>query len=206
MKPQGCTVIRLEPRQVEAILRAVVEGDGLPEGLAGLRWLLATCHDGVVWGELRDGGLALSSAAFPEVSPTPRRESLLELRLFGPAAEIRVWRTDDGFAVRRIESAGGETSAALAGSPAEPKRESWLLVGDRFRDARDGFTLVTGDGGKRQAVPLTIDEDRSDQDLPVRLEVCHHLEQDGETGAVRVALTRLTGLAPAGRAGGREGT
>ena len=206
MKPLGCEVTRLEPRQVEAIVGILVDGGDLSDGMAGLRWLFATCHDGVVWGELREGQLALSSTAFPEVSPTPRRESLLELRLFGPTAEVRVWRTDDGFEARRIESAGGETLAALSGSPAAPKRDSWLLVGDRFRDARDGFTLVTGDGGKRQAVPLTIDEDRSDQDLPFRLEVCHHLEQDADTGAVRVALTRLTGLAPAGRAGGRTGS
>lgn len=197
----GCTVTHLEPRDVEAIVRAVVDGEKLPEAIKDPRWLLATCHDGVVWGAVRDGRLALSSAAFPDVSPTPRRESLLEVRLFGQTAEVRLWRTDDGFEGRRIEQAGDEALAALAGSPAAPKRESWLLAGTRPREVHDGFTLVSGDGGKRQAVPLAIEGGLSEQDLSVRLEVCHHLERDEETSAVRIALTRLTGLAVGGRAG-----
>jgi hypothetical protein len=76
-------------------------------------------------------------------------------------------------------------------------------VGDRVVETREGFTLLSGAGGKRQAVPLEIDEDRVEQDLPLRLEVCHHLERDEQTGAVRVALTRWTGISSRGEGNGR---
>jgi len=200
MTPLGCTVTPLEPARVEAILRAVADGSQALKEVQDLRWLLATCHDGVVWGLLEEGSLALSPALFPEISPTPERATLLELRLFGPDSEIRLWRTEDGFEGCRIEST---EESALAGTPTAPKRESWLLVGNRFKELRDGFTLVSGDGGKRQAVPLEIDASRAEQDLPLRLEVCHHLEQDEENGAVRVALTRFTGLVPGSRGDAR---
>lgn len=191
MKPAGCTITRLAPEEVEEILRVVLDGTGaLPEP-SDLPWLLATCHDGVTWGALRNGDLTLSCEAFPKVSPTPERASLLELRLFGPGSDVRVWRSGGHFRGRRIDDA---PDAALRDDPRAPKPESWLLVGDRAREIRDGFTLLTGAAGKRQAVPLEVEASREKQDLPLRLEVCHHLERDEETGALRVALTRWTGL------------
>jgi len=196
MTPIGCTVTPLEQGEVEAILGAIIDRTGAVPEPRGLRWLLATCHDGVAWGVVREGSSALSSEAFPEVSPVPERTSLLELRLFGPAAEVRLWRTGEGFAGCRIEDA---PDPALDGSPGAPKRESWLLVGDLVREVRDGFSLLSGTAGKRQAVPVEVDERRQTQELPLRLEVCHHLEEDEESGAVRVVLTRFTGLVQGSR-------
>lgn len=191
MSPVACSVARLEPAAVAAVL-AWARGDGSPPGeIQGdeLRWLLAWSDGGVTWGRRAGVGWRLSSAPFPEASPPIEEPALQELRLFGPEAEIRLWRADGGFQGRRIADAPGEDLQP----PVTPRNESWLLVGDRLAAVRDGFALVNGRAGRRQALPLPLetDENQAERTLPWRLEIRHHFEQSPETGAVRVALTRL---------------
>ena len=152
----------------------------------GLRWLLAHCDDGVVWGYREGGPWVLSHTAFPEVSPPLLAETLQELRLFGEDEERFVWKGTRGLAGRRLADAG------------EPAAARWMsdqrvLVGNQLREGpKEGFTLVADGGGTRHAVPLECAAaDFAGGLSPLRLELRHYLQSDDATGAVRVAATRL---------------
>ena len=95
-----------------------------------------------------------------------------------------------------------------AGSPTEPddplrtSDERRILRGDTVRSAlRQGFTHITDRAGAEQVIPLTVTADHLQRRL-VRLHVRHYWEEDSDedapTGAVRIAATRLVGLAVEG--------
>jgi len=156
-----------------------------------LIWLLAHCRNGVTWGQL-DGASRLwrlSSSPFPDHCPNIFRDNLLEMRLFAPSEEILVWRTEQGFLGRRLvdKPIGGKNS------PTRPDDEIRILLGDRLEGGpKEGFTVVGTADGRRQVVPLECSaSDFHKKRSPLRLKVRHYFEQDPETGAVRVAASRL---------------
>jgi CRISPR-associated protein (TIGR03984 family) len=117
--------------------------------------------------------------------------TLLELRLFGPESEILIWRSDAGWAGRRITDVP-LTGQNLALQPAEEDR---VLLGDRLRQAKDGFTRVRTAAGAEQAVPIECDEASfGNGPGPLRLKVRNYFQQDQETGVVRVAASRLVNV------------
>ena len=61
-----------------------------------LSTLLAHADDGVIWGRVDKGVLQTSHSAFPQVSPPLRALTLQQARLFGPDAELLVWRDGEG--------------------------------------------------------------------------------------------------------------
>lgn len=171
----------------------------------GLRWLLAHCDDGVVWGR-RDQGEAswlLSSAVAPALSPRIRRESLQQLRLFGEHAEVLLWRTEGGLRGRRLSD-----SAHQGPDPTQPATRQRVLVGNRRIEAfSEGFTRVRDVDGREQVVPVKCEEDDFDEGYrPLRLELRHYFESDPETGATRAAASRLVRiyLKPKSSNGGRS--
>jgi CRISPR-associated protein (TIGR03984 family) len=151
----------------------------------GLRWLLAHADDGVIWGELRDGGLHLSGDAFPQFSPPLRAVTLQQVRLFGPDAELLLWKDDNGWQVRLIRDSAGEDRKCYD--------ESYLLWGDQQEQRRDGFVLVRqGKEGLRHALPLP-----QETQLPARLQVRHYLTYDPD-GQAYIAYSRLVGIVDQG--------
>ena len=137
----GCRIKRVEQDECRQLVDAVGSSAATGDGTAGMRWLLAHCDDGVVWGrrEGDDAPWRLSSAAFPDVSPPVSQVNVQQLRLFGPDAELLIWRTDDGFLGRRI----ADTSPTDDTSPFRAAEESYVMLGDRRLDGPlDGFTLV----------------------------------------------------------------
>lgn len=146
-----------------------------------LRWLLAHADDGVIWGELRDDGLHLSGNAFPDVSPPLRAETLQQARLFGPQAEILVWKNDATWHGRLIQDGAGEVEDAFD--------EMHLLWGTEVEDRQDGFALLReGREGLRHAPPLP-----DDAQPPIHLKVRHYMAYDAD-GQAYIAYSRLTGI------------
>jgi CRISPR-associated protein (TIGR03984 family) len=167
-------------------------GDAEPAGNHGRSvWLLAHSYDGVTWGRFDSDRQvwSLSSDPFPDLCPEITESNLIEMRLFGPYDETLIWRTDSEFAGRRLID---EPEADLE-SPTRSDEEIRILLGDRMlSEPKNGFTLVGTASGAEQAVPMVCAQsDFENRRWPLRLKVRHYFIKDDETGAVRVAATRL---------------
>lgn len=151
-----------------------------------LNWLLAHADDGVIWGELRNDGLHLSGDAFPDISPRLRAVTLQQVRLFGSAAELLLWR--DG-SIWQSQVIQGRVIQDGAGEPCEYYDESHLLWGDRVEEQKDGFLLLRqGSEGLCHTPPLP-----QTAQLPAQLLVRHYLAYDAD-GQAYVAFSRLIAL------------
>jgi CRISPR-associated protein (TIGR03984 family) len=159
-------------------------------------WLLAHCNDGVIWGEVREGQLALSCEAFPERGLALRWETLQQARLFSDAAEVLLWPGPQGWqaTTRRDEQ----------GNDAEYIDEAHLLWGTerwstKENGEKDGFIkVIEGVQGIVHAPPVTkAPSDTKDPNARARLKVRHYLGED-EAGVVRVVASRLVGLVSPG--------
>jgi CRISPR-associated protein (TIGR03984 family) len=148
-----------------------------------LRWLLAHADDGVIWGEMRQDGLHLSSKPFPEASPSLRYITLKEARLFNENTEMHLW--NDGQTLK------GTLIKEDDGYEAECYDESYLLWGNREEKTEDGFTLVfQGSEGLCHAPPIGIDEELQFQ---INIKVRHFLDYDSD-GQAFIAFSRLVSL------------
>ncbi len=146
-----------------------------------LRWLLAHADDGVIWGEIRDDGIHLSGDAFSAISPPLRVVTLQQARLFGPDAELLLWKGEAGWLARVIQDGIGENG--------EYYDESHLLWGDQAEEHKDSFLRVRqGNEGLHQALPLL-----PNAQLPACLQVRHYLAYDPD-GQAYVAYSRLVAL------------
>ena len=150
-------------------------------------YLLAHADDGVIWGKIENKTLALSSDAYPDVSPKLRMETLRELRLFGKDAEWFLWRFEDGWRARLIKDGKGPQMDVFT--------ESYLLWGtDSVGAAKTPFTLVQeADTGIRHAPPLVLKGRHS-----LHLLMRHYLEDD-QAGVVLIKLSRLVDLKTGGK-------
>lgn len=172
-------------------------GGAAPPGAAGYRWLLAHSDAGVTWGRLDGGRWTLSSSLFPRISPPLRASAIQQVRFFGPTAEALIWRTAQGPRGRVLADDGD----LAADNPLRPADGRQVLIGDRLLDGPvEGFSLIGDGDGSRHAVPLALGADAFAVDggrarwWPARLALRSYFEQDAETGAVRVAVSRLVDL------------
>lgn len=159
------------------------------------KYLLAHTFDGVVWGYRPESTWLLSCDVAETPSPLLITNDLIELRLFGPAAEIFVWRDAvGGFQARTIVDA--------AERPAKPGRyasydEPQILWGTKARPLGNGFVkMEDGAQGLAHAVPLPEVTETTDFRFvrPVQLCLRHYVQQDEISGMARVTMSRLFDL------------
>ncbi|WP_028322633.1 type III-D CRISPR-associated protein Csx19 [Desulfatiglans anilini] len=188
---QGCSIEPLNEEACRSLIEWVAGSARPDQASVGFKWLLAHCHDGVTWGRIDDPKQPwlLSSKAFPDLCPELSDSNLLQIRLFGDEKEAMIWRTETGFSGRMAV----DKKEADAGSPTRPDDEIRILLGNRLLDGpKEGFTLVGTAGGAQHAVPLQCTaKDFEHGTWPLRLKVRHYFQQDQNTGALRVALSRL---------------
>jgi len=175
----GARITPMNAEQANAWLNWL-KGSGPPSTEThGVRFVLAHSDSGVTWGYLDDQGQwKLGSAIDPGLCPMPTAQSLHELRLFGNAAEVLIWRGDNELQGRIIADDG-----IVCGSsdPLCPMNEGRCLRGE-CREMREGFKRYVDAGGAQHLAP---------ESFPVEFSVRHYFEQDASTGAVRIAATRL---------------
>src|SRR5690606_37119669 len=114
------------------------------------------------------------------------------------------------------ENEHGEKMCVVRGAPHElgfPLREDAtsgasrevmsriLRGGSVLAQRRHGFTHIGDGAGAEQVLPLAVSNEQL-RAAQVPLDVCHYYEADAETGAVRIAATRLVRLMPGGAHGG----
>jgi len=157
----------------------------------GLKWLLAHADDGVIWGRVDHGKIVTADSIAPKVSPPLRRETLQQVRLFAPHAELLLWRDgDDQWYARLIRDANdGETPVWR-----EVIDESQILWGTHAELLSNGFTLMRdGLQGLRHAVPLEVKGKFKEESRPLRLWVRHYIAES-EDGFARIVASRLLDL------------
>lgn len=187
----GCVVRPQDAAACSRWLGFVTAAGPVAEGNDDLIWLLAHCDDGVVWGKREGTRWRLSSAAFPDVSPTLGEENLQQMRLFGPLREVLIWRGDEGLTGRELADSG----TVAPSDPLRPEDRQYVLIGDRFGSANEGFTLTADARGSRHAVPLVALESAfglpGKSQWPFRLQARNYFISDPRSGLVRVVATRL---------------
>lgn len=158
-------------------------GQSLPDWLARqarrvgeTAWLLAFADDGVVWGKVENGQLAVST---PLDSVT-----LQTLHLFGEQGELRLWKGEDGLAGCWLMEQPGVAFID----------RDFMLWGTQVERPGETFTLVAdGRQGLRHAVPLALKENDTLSSRPLRLATRGYLAEDGD-GQVYISCSRLVKL------------
>ena len=151
-----------------------------------LQYILAHAEDGVIWGRF-DDGLKTSGDVFDQFAKL-RSQTLQQCRMFGNTCEVMLWKVGKEWKSRSINDTN---------NPAHLDDEHQILWGTQSEQEKDGFTLVfDGQEGLRHAVPLLDIRFDSSKNLyrPLRLTVRHYLDEDNDTGVVRVYLSRLVNL------------
>lgn len=137
---------------------------------------LIHADDGVIWGRFADGRWLWSSDPFPDISPKLNFSTLQQVRLFGPTAEVFIWRDGSSLKGRLIQddSSGNQ----------ECFDEPQLLWGKPDDEARNGFRLM-GEGaqGLLHAPPTEIA-------TKGRLMTRNYIDYDPD-GCARVKASRL---------------
>jgi CRISPR-associated protein (TIGR03984 family) len=158
-----------------------------------LRYLLAHAEDGVIWGRFDENGLKTSGDLLfdkcTKFHPAKlRSQTLQQCRMFGDKCEVMLWKIGKDWKARSIEDTNNQDCL---------HDEHQILWGTKAEKEKDGFTLVAdGQEGLKHAVPLvSIPFDQSKNLYrPLRLTVRHYLDEDPDTGVVRVYLSRLVDL------------
>lgn len=202
----GCDLTPLDSPTCERYVSWLLgeENAAATDGATGLVWALAHCDDGVTWGRYDTGAKAwrFGNHVAPEVSPPIRSETLQELRLFGEGGEVLIWRTDAGLQGRVLREADPATDRSDEANPLRPSDESRILRGALVvAECDHGFTHIGDGAGAEQVLPLAANKEQL-RAAQVRLDVRHYYEVDAETGAIRIAATRLVRLMPGGAHGG----
>lgn len=147
--------------------------------------VLGHAWDGVIWGRIANGALDLEGdRAEPErVGAVLRQATLMDLRLFSPERELRVWRDRAGLRACLVEEDASGTRF----------RATWdacyeLIRWPERRPADGRFVVLEGLAGQRHAPP--------GQPVPRALEVRHYYERDERSGLLRLAEHRLLALRP----------
>jgi len=178
--------VEIDRHSDEAALRAWLAGQMNEQR----PWLLAHADDGVIWGKRgSNGNLTLSSDVFgdpekyPLVAVKLRAETLQEARVFGPGGEVRLWRTDEGFAARWLTDDGVGLEAL-----SDEKHLLWHQGNPVEVHQETGFALLQeGARGQCHAPPLIPQDGRP------KLIVRHYVDYDPE-GQAYIALSRLVEL------------
>jgi hypothetical protein len=165
------------------LLTAIFDGGNLPEEVSGYNLCFAVlqCTDTFVWGIPASGeneiGWVWSSDADSALRP-PCLENLLEARVFGPDAEVLVWRGDSGSMdfVGRLATDGDISEDKLLA----PLDRMAAFTGHCHTIPGLAFQRWTTDGGKVTVTPLGS-----------HLRIREYLCTCDNTGVVRIAMTRF---------------
>lgn len=132
-----------------------------------LQYALVYADDGVIWGFFDNGRWSWSSDAFSNVSPPLRLLTLQQARLFGPTAEMLIWRESHQMRGRvLVEGAGDEgtffdEAYLLWGYRARrhgQEQNGFRLMQEGAQDLRHAPPMQEGTHGLRHAPPIAIAE------------------------------------------------
>lgn len=157
-------------------------------------FVLAHANDGVIWGRLFDDGLRVAERHAGDPWPELRWSTLLDLRAFGPAGEVRLWRGREG-SLRGYSIEDWELDESLVNYSHSIDRE-YLLLGKRTEAlAPTGlFERRRGRGGEQHAAPSGF----------TKMSIRHLYQRDVNSGLLRESDQRWRGLIADSADGGAQ--
>lgn len=196
----------VSPGERSALLLLAAGGSVSPESQALLEacrgedpkgpvWFLSHCTDGVTWGRVGGNRLLTSCGKHPDwPTPVPSSANLIELRVFGPGAEVLLWRwgtAPDGLGGRLLTDI-----QAAKDDPRAPKGDVYLLAASRVLETcADEFSVVGEASGRVQVIPLAVSQaEFENARYPLGLELRHYFEEIPHSGCLRIAASRLVHL------------
>jgi CRISPR-associated protein (TIGR03984 family) len=144
--------------------------------------------EGVTWGIFSNEQWKFSSQTHPEISPTLTEHNLTSARIFNSDIEYLVWRTTNGFSARSL------TDAPIEHDWQKPLEENMIVLGNQYEPTENEFIRLAENNGRRHAVPNLLSASPQNGAYPLQLTVKHYLEEDTETGVLRIKVTRVTTL------------
>jgi CRISPR-associated protein (TIGR03984 family) len=163
-------------------------------------WILGHDLDGLIWGRISAGDVSIahdvkvSSGAAVWVANGERRwgaplraETLMDLRIFCPDFELRIWR--DNWKLRGCKVEENHTRTVYAYDEPQILISTHLLDQEKTPDGVT-YSLVQGAAGQRQALP--VDWDGRNQEY--RLWVRHYAWEDEQTGMLSFQESRVLAL------------
>lgn len=182
----GASITPLNSEQASNWLNWI-NGGKPPNETYDMRFVLVHSDSGVTWGYLDDfKQWKLGAVVDPALCPVPKASSLHELRLIGPEAEVLIWRVDHNLQGRVLADDGNVFDGRAPLRPMnQGRRLRYNPKDDRPPVAQSGFKRYVDAGGAQHLAP---------ESFPEEFSVRHYFEQAPETGAVRIAATRLVAV------------
>ncbi len=178
----GAALHSLDDELCRQWLDWLIQSGPCPSQTHRFEYALAHCDSGVTWGYWDAGRdrWRLSCEVDSDLSPGPEQGTIQELRIFGPTAEVLIWTGDEGLRGRVLAD---DEADAPADRSLRPLDEGRRLRGEPHPGAVEaGFIRYADPGGSQHLAP---------ESFPRSFSVRHYFEQDMETGAVRIAASRL---------------
>lgn len=185
--------VALEPLDNSACAACVnwllTPGSTRPSGLPdGVYHAALQCSDSLVWGIGDDNGWQWASDAYREKSVrpirSPRRENLLEARVFRDELEILLWR-DEPFTPAQFRGRIARDSVSAGHKRLERFYQFHKADEYKRRELSPDFVEWSEGGGNTTVMPQGAG-----------INVRAYLQPDADTGLLRVALTRFVSIQP----------
>ncbi|NUN13571.1 MAG: hypothetical protein HUU55_08040, partial [Myxococcales bacterium] len=156
-----------------------------------LQWALVYLNNGVCWGKYdQDQNRWVMGSEFFGICPSVDSLRLMEMRLFGHAQEILIWKSGNHFGGRKLSE---PTQAHKRIDATVPQDERRILAGDRCLKVLGGGSHVQCSNGSEQVLPVPVTSHQL-QRHRVNLWVRHYYKEDPSTGAVRLFASRCVRL------------
>lgn len=158
------------------------EEEACPVANLDPKWAVLQCFDGFVWCVWQDDIWLRADQAPNSFVRRPSIETLMEARLFGPTGEALIWRVHDrlqGRVLRTLSTGKHDPDPLVRLRSPLPRFVPFMAGSEReFTDAP--FVRRQSGSGNVVVTP----KGRG-------LKVLEHLEEDSETGILRIAATQF---------------
>ncbi len=157
-------------------------------------YVLAHFLDGVNWGYFDGTQWKFSHDVCEKYAPKFRKETLIELRMFGQDAEYHLWRDGNGNTFRGRWLTDADVPDDDENGSYDENQILWGTMAHDIADSR-WKKMTDGEQGLVHIIPPFDNVDTlpkvNGDDRPLRLKIRHYVECDPD---VRVVVSRLVSL------------
>ena len=147
-------------------------------------WILGHVTGGVIWGKLISEKIILACDADTSFGPPLNVPALLDMRVFSPDQELRIWKTGMKLKGRLVKEAPEQEKCFAC-----DEHQIFLSAHRMDSAVCEGvtFSRVRGPSGQIQSLPV----DWNGKKQKYRLKVRHYFKVSEDTGMLKISESRL---------------